>query len=215
MRRIIYTILAVLVPTLLFGQTYRVQSGDHANFTRLVIYTADPDTWMVGRVEGGYELRTSNPEGSFDVSSAFDLIKRNRVRNLVDRENGNLFLAVDCNCNLNAFEIPQGYVLDIRDGAPSEQSEFEQAFEDDVPGVPAASVRLNSSPDSASGKIDPQLLQIRNMVPRTNLAWSEQLAIPFRNPGTAAVIGCLQREGSEWRRHRRYRLPDQSRNSSC
>lgn len=101
-----------------------VRSGDHPGFSRLVIYmAADPD-WRFGRVEGGYELRVTAPDG-FDTAAVYDMIRPDRIAALEDRGEGRLTLSVDCDCHGDAFVIPQGIVIDIRDGPAPVGSGFE------------------------------------------------------------------------------------------
>lgn len=112
-----------------------VRSGDHPGFSRLVIYMAADPEWRFGRVDGGYELRVTAPDG-FDTAAVYDMIRPDRIAALEDRGDGRLTLSVECDCHGDAFVIPQGIVIDIRDGPAPVGSGFEVRLE--APDAPDA-----------------------------------------------------------------------------
>ncbi len=134
-----------------------VRSGEHDGFTRLVVYM-DPDpTWRFGRVDGGYELRTSAPDG-YDVAAVYTMIRQDRIAALEGRLDGRLMLSVDCDCHGDAFVIPQGIVIDIRDGPPPEASPFEARLDTpSLPEIPAEAVtdEAVAGPGQASANAAP------------------------------------------------------------
>lgn len=114
------------------AQGYQVRSGEHANFSRLVILYPETPEWEYGRVEGGYELRTSDVVAEYDLESVFDLIPRDRISSVEVRKDSHLFISVPCNCHSDVFEIRQGLVIDIKDGSPSAFSRFENKFPETI-----------------------------------------------------------------------------------
>lgn len=128
-----------------------VRSGDHGSFSRLVLLYAERPTWRFGRVEGGYEFR-SDGEEEFDVGSVFELIGRNRIADLRTRAPGRLFLAVDCECNAQVFELRRGgIVIDIRDGPPGPGARFEATLPPDRDETAGSSDGAQPDPPGAPG----------------------------------------------------------------
>lgn len=110
----------------------KVKSGEHADFSRLVLQFDASPTWVFGRVEGGYELRVDVVGVEIDTSRIFALIPKTRITDVHISSPGRVFIAVDCNCHGDAFEIRKGrLVIDIKDGGPSKNS----AFEKELPSV--------------------------------------------------------------------------------
>ncbi len=111
------------------AQTVVVKSGDHADFTRLVLTFADGADWQLGRIDGGYELQRGDRRETFDVSDVYRLITKARLKSIwVDPITGRLQMGVGCACHAIPFEFNQNtLVIDIRDGVPPEGSIFEQA----------------------------------------------------------------------------------------
>ncbi|MGJ8582742.1 MAG: hypothetical protein ACSHXD_01500 [Marinosulfonomonas sp.] len=127
MIRISTLILALLVPISAVANTTVVRSGEHADFSRLVIQFPDHPKWVFGRDDGGYEFRFDDEQQVLDVSKIFDLIPKTRIQNVVVPGPGRLKLFVDCECHGDAFEMHNGrIVLDIKDGPGSPGSLFEE-----------------------------------------------------------------------------------------
>ena len=120
----------LLFPCASWAQDVSIRSGEHADFSRLVLDFDSRVTWQFGRVEGGYELRVSTPEVQFDLSRIFALIPRTRVQSVEDRGEGRLFIASSCDCHGDAFDLRASeVVLDIKDGAaPHAASPFNQTL---------------------------------------------------------------------------------------
>ena len=81
MIRIATVALFLLTTIPLHAQEITVISGEHSDFTRLVVLDRDLDeNWEFGRVADGYSLRLSN--GSFDLGNVFDRIPRKRLEQI-------------------------------------------------------------------------------------------------------------------------------------
>ncbi len=125
MIRWLFVVLAAW-PTVAAAQSITVQSGEHADFSRLVILTRDLPEWQFGRVEDGYELRTDATDWAYDLARVFDLIPKKRIAAISDLGEGRLRLTVNCECHADAFEIRSGLVIDIKDGAAPATARFEE-----------------------------------------------------------------------------------------
>lgn len=110
----------------------RVMSGEHADFTRLVVELPAEDGWTVGRTAMGYAFaaQTASQPG-YDLSRVWQRIPKTRLQAIrVDPENGALHLALACACHVFPFEYRPGViVLDIRNGPAPPGSAFEARFD--------------------------------------------------------------------------------------
>ncbi|WP_167645256.1 hypothetical protein [Mameliella alba] len=108
MIRIALLILLSVWPLLLSAQTVTVRSGEHGEFTRLVLTVPDGTTWALSpdaeRNQLGLEIDGGPYE--FDTSSVFDRIGTGRIRDLVVAEGGRrLDIALACQCAAEAFVL--------------------------------------------------------------------------------------------------------------
>lgn len=127
-----------LVPMLLafsaapgLAETARVTSGEHSEFTRLVIELPESAGWTVGRTAMGYGFLTKGEtQPGYDLSSVWDRIPRTRLQALrSDPGSGALLLTLACDCHVLPFEYQPGtVVLDLRNGPAPPGSVFEAAL---------------------------------------------------------------------------------------
>jgi hypothetical protein len=113
------------------AETARVASGEHADFTRLVVQLPEASGWTVGRTAMGYAFATNQSEQpTYDLDTVWDRIPRTRLQGLrADPESGVLQLTLACPCHVLPFEYQPGMVvLDVRDGPAPAGSGFEAAF---------------------------------------------------------------------------------------
>ena len=112
------------------AQAVVVKSGDHADFTRLVLTFPDAADWQLGRSKEGYELGLGARKAAFDLTDVYRLITKARLKSVwTDPTTGRLQLGVACACHAIPFEFNRNtLVIDIKDGAPPEGSTFEQAL---------------------------------------------------------------------------------------
>lgn len=109
----------------------RVLSGEHGDFTRLVLELPDSQGWTLGRTETGYGFATEDAEQpQYDLTSVWRRIPRTRLANLAaDPKTGFLMIDLGCDCHVFPFEYQPGVVvLDIKAGAAPTASAFEQDF---------------------------------------------------------------------------------------
>jgi hypothetical protein len=116
MMRVMALCVAVLAAQPATAQPVTVQSGEHGDFTRLVLDIGAARDW---RLEGGdrqYRLILDPPATTYDIARVFDLIPRSRLADLTVA--GGLALSLACPCAIAANRYRQRYlVLDIRAGA--------------------------------------------------------------------------------------------------
>src|SRR5690606_32541097 len=83
----------------------------------------------------GYALQVEPPVEGYDLSRAFALISRQRVAG-IGVDGSLLALDLACTCHAVAFESASGQlVIDIRDGPPPADSEFEAVLGPESPAA--------------------------------------------------------------------------------
>lgn len=129
MIRLLATLALLATPAV--AETARVISGEHANFTRLVVELPAEAEWTVGRTPMGYAFASgAEAQPDYDLSRVWQRIPRTRLQALrVDAGTGILQLMLACACHVFPFEYRPGMVvLDIKDGPAPPGSAFEDAF---------------------------------------------------------------------------------------
>ena len=131
--------LLAVAPVAAAAQALRVQSGDHADFTRLVLTIGAERAWDL-RPTGDrrWTLSVTPAAEGFETARVFDLIRRNRLADLLVAEDLTLVLACACDVT-GARHQGQYLVIDILDPDPD-------AVTDPVPAGALAAV-----PEDASG----------------------------------------------------------------
>lgn len=127
------------------AQTARVLSGEHPDFTRLVIELPAGTEWSVGRTQTGYAFAArTGTQPDYDLASVWQRIPRTRLADLaVDPTSGALTLALGCDCHVFPFEYGAGIVvLDIKAGPAPAGSAFEAAFSLGTVPAPAPDTAL-------------------------------------------------------------------------
>ena len=141
--RLALVLLALAGP--LAAEPARVISGEHADFTRLVVQLPEVAGWTVGRTAMGYGFATDGQDQlGYDLSTVWNRIPRTRLQAL--RVDGALLLTLACACHVIPFEYQPGMiVLDIKNGPPPPGSAFESPFDAaTATGEPSASDRPSS-----------------------------------------------------------------------
>lgn len=151
MRVLALAALLWLLPAQVTAAPARVISGEHGDFTRLVVYAGPADgwsaqSWALGRTEGGYELRIQGLREGFDTTAVFARVTRERLADLVPGAGpGALGLPLNCTCHIAPFVVEPGVIaLDIRDGPAPADSPYEAALDDPDTAEPA--------PDEGAGR---------------------------------------------------------------
>ncbi|MFV0360122.1 hypothetical protein [Tropicimonas sp.] len=116
MRRLATLGLAILAATGANAENVRVLSGEHDNFSRIVLVFAEPTGWRSERTETGFSVTFERSGLSLDLSRVFDRIPRDRLSDVgFDAKSATLDLKSDCACVLEVFLAGNNTVaLDIR-----------------------------------------------------------------------------------------------------
>lgn len=156
MKVLLLVLLAVLAQPLR-AETIAVETGEHPDFTRIVVPMQVVARWQMGRTADGYALRIDRPDLRFDLTGAFRVIPRTRLAAIwADPETGDLRLGIGCACYAFAFEFrPDTLVIDLRNGPPPIGSAFEMAL--DGGAAPALAPRPVKRPRSRPGGLVPQV----------------------------------------------------------
>ena len=122
--------LVFLLPSLAKAQGANVQTGEHSEFTRVVVTIPRDADWQLGRNDDGYLLRVPGING-YDLGSFFELIPRQRIRDAqIGSDADTLQLFVTCQCYIDAFlEDRSILVLDVRSGPPPRNARYEQPID--------------------------------------------------------------------------------------
>jgi hypothetical protein len=109
------------------AETIRVRSGEHADFTRLVITPDQPTEWSFGRSGDTYVLRLARPEVRYDLGELFVYVPRVRLLDAQVAQSPDLTLAVSPDTHATAFNLASGLiVVDIKPGPADPASPFEK-----------------------------------------------------------------------------------------
>ena len=168
MIRKLLALLSIVGPA--SAETVRVYSGEHGDFTRLVIELPSEADWTVGRTPEGYAFAVSgSTPPDYDLAAVWQRIARTRVAALdIDAATGALKLTLGCDCHLFPFEYQPGVVvLDIKPGPAPQGSAFESAFADQPPAAPplpgdttVASYNWLSTPSETSTRLPVKTLPL-------------------------------------------------------
>jgi len=117
LRAAIVCLLLVVVLPRASAQTIGVQSGEHADFTRLVLDIGSARSWRLEQEQDVVRLVLDPPVDGFDIARVFDRIPRTRLAGLVARDG--LALSLACACRIDAQRFRGRFLLlDIRDAPP-------------------------------------------------------------------------------------------------
>ncbi|MFW8633957.1 hypothetical protein [Cribrihabitans pelagius] len=141
------------------AQTIVARSGEHGDFSRLVMRLPDGADWSLTQSGRTATLNLDAPAAVFDTSRVFNLIPRTRLQALDQAAPGQpLRLQLGCACDVETFVQRDGYlVIDIRDGKNGPEREtFQPELRTAgsgilplVPAAPAASGYRFNLPNSA------------------------------------------------------------------
>jgi hypothetical protein len=124
-------VLSLVLAFPVLAEPIRLRSGEHADFSRIVVDAIAGSRWQLGRTAEGYELRLKPDDAEFDFSNVYRMIPRTRLASLgLGSVPGSIALRLACDCHAVAFQTANGaVVVDVRDGpAAGTESPFEQPF---------------------------------------------------------------------------------------
>ncbi|WP_323767742.1 hypothetical protein [Antarctobacter sp.] len=121
MTRWIGFLLIALWPSLATAQTVTVRSGEHGEFTRLVLDVPDGTNWALtpDPVAGRVTLSLDDGPYQFATGSVYNRIGTERIANLTPSEDGRgLEIGLGCECAVEAFVLRDTML--VIDVAPSD-----------------------------------------------------------------------------------------------
>lgn len=129
MTRWLAVLSLLLVATVAQSQPMVVRTGEHGDFTRLVLRLPDGADWDVVSGAGTVTVGVSGPSVTFDLSQAFQRIDRSRIADLTDIGNGSLEIELACRCEADSFLVDTNLlVLDLSEpeDAPSPEPQSQE-----------------------------------------------------------------------------------------
>lgn len=116
MRSVLSIWLLFAFSSLAHANPVTVRTGEHADFTRVVLFLGDGVSWTFEQTLEGYRL-TADVEDGFDLSEFYALIPKTRISAVQQRiEAGQLDFSVSCPCNGTSLQYRPGVVvIDIAD----------------------------------------------------------------------------------------------------
>jgi hypothetical protein len=134
------------LPLMAFAQQPLVLSGEHEGFTRIVAPLATGQDWSVKQQGRSVTLSVTGAENGFDTSRVFDLIPRNRVRQIAPGL-GQLEIQLGCDCRIAPFVFDDRFVvLDIADPGVSRPVAFVPVTTPPEEGTPQAEAPASIEP---------------------------------------------------------------------
>lgn len=103
-------ILLVFMPCAVFAQSSAIQSGEHANFTRLVAPIPVGSDWQVEQEGRKVTLSVDGYEDDFNTTNVFQLVPRERIID-INSESGVLTVTLGCDCIVAPFLVRNRFVV--------------------------------------------------------------------------------------------------------
>lgn len=118
MKYLLYSVVALSLAGMpAFSQSAIIRSGEHANFTRLVVPLPKGTVWEILESKRFFSLKYEVPEVAFDLSQVFARIPRKRLTAVFqDGPGSDLEFQLACDCSVSSFVDTPGFVvIDIGD----------------------------------------------------------------------------------------------------
>ncbi|THD73807.1 hypothetical protein E7681_09325 [Thalassobius vesicularis] len=115
MKRLVkFAFILSLLPSVSLAGPIVVRTGEHGDFTRVVLHVRPNDSWSLESEGSQYKVSFADKSVDFDLSDTFSRIDRNRLSAAVASP-GVLDLTLGCECEIQAEESSGDMlVLDIR-----------------------------------------------------------------------------------------------------
>lgn len=119
-RATLLSVLLVMGATAAMSQSLRVRSGEHGDYTRLVVQVPQGTSWILTPTQGGADLEVALDKAIFDTSFVFDRLSAQRLRWVSQsRPGAALNIEFGCDCEAAAFLHKQTMVvIDIAPAKP-------------------------------------------------------------------------------------------------
>lgn len=102
----------LLSVTTAYGQAL-VRSGEHDNFSRLVVYVPVTQEWTLEESDSGYRLILDGWSTGFDITSIYERMPRTRISSVL-ADNSQLEILTGCNCIATGSIVEGvGLIIDV------------------------------------------------------------------------------------------------------
>lgn len=103
---------AVVVAGYAEAQTIVTRSGEHEDFTRLVMRLPEGVEWSLTQNENVATVNVGSPTAVFNTQSVFDLIPRTRIQSVSQNGPGQpLRIDLGCECSVDYYQQSDGYLV--------------------------------------------------------------------------------------------------------
>ncbi|MGR3368694.1 MAG: hypothetical protein ACU0CR_11435 [Sagittula sp.] len=143
MTRWLMVVFLIATAAVAQAQPLVVRTGEHGDFTRLVLQLPNGADWDVNTGAGTVTVGIRDPSVTFDLSEAFQRIDRSRIADLTAIGNGSLVVKLACRCEADSFLVDSNLlVLDLSEveGAALPEAEPRQSEIQSPQPSPAAAV---------------------------------------------------------------------------
>ncbi|NRA99976.1 MAG: hypothetical protein HRU32_09175 [Rhodobacteraceae bacterium] len=191
--------IALILPTLAAAQNVTVRGGEHPDFTRIVLELPEALEWEFSVAEDGAVFSTKDQNITYDLSRAFELIPRTRLRDL-SSEDGRLTFDFECACPADVLEVSASVIaIDIRD-EDTLSPRFDVAVMTEAPAQPAvlltpeeeSTVLLRPAPAAAVQRAHTALFVPREAQPTRAPVEAADLPLPL--PGVPLSARLARRQ---------------------
>ena len=173
--------LAALFLVLLFAgpalsAPVRIRSGEHGEFTRIVLDLPKRAKWEISQAGDKAVLTFTGLELEFDTSLAFNRLSEGRLGEIsAGPEKGSLTIELGCDCELSGFWYGRSsFVVDIRDVAhPAQAKTMDQA--------------QDPQPESASTRETKTAPKPKTPLPDVHLSTAASLAMSELSSGLSPL----------------------------
>ena len=182
MKRFALLALFFALPTANWANPAMVTTGEHPDFTRIVVTLPDPANWRLGRVADGYTLSVETQGLEYDLTDAFKRIPKTRIADVAQvAATSDLHIVAACACHVTAFAFrPNVIVVDIKAGGPPADSLFEAPLVSFTP--------VTSTPEVTAPALEPAGSSIA-------LDWANRMATPMEAEKPAPPLASRIPEG--------------------
>lgn len=134
-----------------YGAPIELRSGEHEDFSRIVMPLPKLDAWALEETEGGFVLDSGIADADFALQQVFRFIPRTRLQAIEARPHGVLFLKTGADIDTRVFTLaPDLLVIDFFEGLPSPPRADEQSPEAAENAGSSSSPTLADDPAAAS-----------------------------------------------------------------
>ena len=157
MKRCVAILLAWVLCSAAPVAALTVRTGDHEDFTRVVMPIPTGARWQVARDAQAIDIRFDELQTDFDLSDVYRRISRTRIAE-ISAQGSSLRLTLACPCDYQSFETASGLlVVDIQDPQSAQP-----LLGQDITGLatallPNASTRVQSVFEVSAGQAEPDL----------------------------------------------------------